>query len=161
MCYGETSQSGEGSLYMNRNAKNSTIVVHRPAGFRVLYYCLIILLSFSLIVFYLQSVEMGNAMLFPIGISILLCIGPLLYYSIWRMKLTKSGIILNSFFKKRKYNYSQIKAIYLYETGFWGKRLWIDLENGKRITIRSNYTNFTMAINALREHHPVRSLSSK
>ena len=146
---------------MNRNVKNCTIVVRQPAGFRVLYYCLIVILSFSLIVFYLQSVEMGFAMLCPIGISILLCMGPLLYYSIWCMKLTKSGIILSSFFKKRKYKYSQIRAIYLYDTGFWEKRLWIDLENGKRITIRSNYTNFKMALNALREHHPVRSLSSK
>lgn len=135
--------------------KTETIVVRQPLVFRVFYLFFFIFLWINLILLCAFSKETESKMTIPISVSMAVLSVPFLYYFLWRIKFTSKSISFSVFFMKKGYSYSQIKDVLKYSSGLWGERIWIDLADGKRITMTSNYANYSKAIQILRQHRPI------
>ena len=135
--------------------KTETIVVRQPKGLRFFYLFLLFVLCVSLILFLIASTKVGLAMAISIGVSMIAVSVPFLYYYLWRISFSSKSITISLFIWKKEYSYFQVKEILKYNTGLWGERIWIDFVDGKRITIKSNYENYSKAIQLLRRHRPI------
>lgn len=125
---------------------------------KILYSCLLIILLAVLAACFMHSTELGLAMLLPVLVSVMVIVLLLLYYFLWKITLSSGSIALSTLFYKREYKYSEVKEIIRYETGLWGDRVWVVFENGKRMTMRSNYVNYAKAIRELRKHCPIHDI---
>ena len=138
---------------MNRkNADKEMVVVRRAVGYRVIYVLLIVFQFFGLIICFVESVQMGIAMLLPCCISILITILPLLYYLIWKISFTEKMITIVSIFNKHEYTYSQIKDVFGYSRGMGPDAIWLIFIDGKKIAIYSNDVGYFKAKRIILTH---------